>query len=163
MLYLKLNTENQPSEYPFTEEQVRADLAHVTLSDLTDIHLSPYGYALLHPTPITPPLPTTTHRVVVSGAEFDGEKWIRTYSTEEITSEVIRNLRVEEKWKSIRQTRDHYMAMTEWRIQRSLRETRMGIAVTDPITDLDALMQRLADVTIGGDPYAVSFSEVING
>lgn len=163
MLYLKLNTEGQPSEYPFTEEQVRADLSHITLAELTDVSLADHGYALLHPTSITPPLPTPTHRVIVNGAGFDGEKWVRTYATEEITSEQIKNLRIEEKWKSIRQLRDHYMAMTEWRIQRSLRETRMGITVTEPITDLDALMQRLADVTNVDDPYLVNFTDVING
>jgi hypothetical protein len=163
MLYLKFNAEGQPSEYPLTEEKVRADLSHVTLAELTDASLAAHGYALLHPTSVTPPAPSKTHRVIVNGAEFDGEKWVRTYSSEEITSEQIKNLRMENKWKSIRQLRDHYMAMTEWRIQRNLRETRMGITVTEPIADLDALMQRLADVTNVDDPYLVNFTDVING
>lgn len=69
----------------------------------------------------------------------------------------------EQLWVSVRQTRDQKMREFEWRYNRYYREQRLGIQTTDKIEDLDAYMQRLADVTkLFIEPNAVVWPEWSN-
>lgn len=57
----------------------------------------------------------------------------------------------EELLVEIRRQRDQLMADFEWRYTRHERQTRLGITPTDSLSNLDAYMQALADVTLQED------------
>lgn len=62
------------------------------------------------------------------------------------------------QWTAIRQERDRRMAEFEWRYTRYYRQERLGVnPTTDQITNLDAYMQALADITQQTDPFNISW------
>lgn len=63
--------------------------------------------------------------------------------------------RKQAKWCDVRATRDKRMSLFEWRYNRFYREQRLGIPTTDNISELDAYMQALANITEQTDPYSI--------
>lgn len=61
------------------------------------------------------------------------------------------------QWRNIRAHRDSLMQAMEWRIQRYARQTRMGVAPTDDIQQIDNYMQQLSDITQCDDPDTIEW------
>ena len=54
------------------------------------------------------------------------------------------------------------MAYHDWRVLRNQRETRLGLTVTEDIADIDAEMQKLANVTENyNDPYLIDWDNLV--
>lgn len=61
----------------------------------------------------------------------------------------------ERLWDAIRIQRDRKMNEFEWRYNRYLRETRLGLETSDDIEKLDSYMNALADVTKQENPLRI--------
>ena len=62
------------------------------------------------------------------------------------------------KFNNKRLKRDKLIVDMEWRVMRNLSEVRLGITTTsDLISDLDAYMKKLRDITTQEDPYNISW------
>lgn len=62
---------------------------------------------------------------------------------------------MEEKWTRVRKERNRRMDIFERRISRYHRQLRLGETPTDTLSELDAYMQALADITLQEDPDAI--------
>lgn len=162
MLYLRLDSNDNPVEYPLEERHLRAALSNASLPEvLTRDVINPLGYDFLYPA--TDPLPqeTATHRAVITGcAQGEDGIWRREYSLQEITEDRVRNFRLDRKWAEVRLYRDQLMRLLDWRIARNQRETRLGLETTEDIADLDNMMQQLADIGDADDPFLINFNEI---
>ena len=162
MLYLKLDTNNQPERLGLEERHVRSELSHVSLPDLlTDEVLEPYGYSRLYMTEVTLPQVTKTHRVIVTGADWDGEKWVRVYDLEEITDEVIIKNRLDRKWAELKSHRSAAITHLQQEIDKTLRQQRMGETPDSDIAALDKTVKKWADITKLDDPFLVNLEEYV--
>lgn len=163
MLYLRLDENDNPVEYPLDERQLRAALSTATLPEVIyREHIVHLGYDFLYPTNDPMPQVTKTHRLKITGCAKDEiGKWIRVYGLEEITNEREKNWRLEKKWEEVRLYRDNMMRILDWRINRNLREQRLGLTTTEDIAVLDNMMQQLADIGQADDPFLISFSEIV--
>jgi len=126
------------TEYPTTEIPERIRLSNGSTrtdsSTFTSDELVDAGYVeVSNP----PDFNQETHKLVWSGIEW------QTISLTE--SEI--SARNAKRWQEIRETRDVKIKEIEWRVMRNLSETRQGLDTTDNITDLDAYIQALRDIT----------------
>jgi hypothetical protein len=75
------------------------------------------------------------------------------FTPEEIELQRLANLAT--RWAEVRIERDQRMKDFEWHYTRYERQTRLSLPTTDNISDLDAYMQALADITLQSDPYNI--------
>jgi len=153
-------------EWPLTEEQLRARFAHTILpKNINAMVLAGTEYVAVPASTVEEDMPqqTKTHKLGPTGLEFvEGTGWVRTYALVEITDLDEASKRVTRKWASIRKHRDDLMAYHDWRVLRNQRETRLGLTVTEDIADIDAEMQKLANVTENyNDPYLIDWDNLV--
>lgn len=74
---------------------------------------------------------------------WDSKGWIDPRTPEQVAKQ---------KWAQVRAQRDRLMDLFEWRIARYRRQVRQGQQPTDVLSELDAYMQALADITEQPDP-----------
>lgn len=65
------------------------------------------------------------------------------------------------RWSIVRQERDQLMKDFDWRYQRYERQVRLNLPTIDVLTDLDAYMQALADITNQEDPFNITWPTYI--
>lgn len=60
-------------------------------------------------------------------------------------------------WEEIRRIRDEKIKDVEWRYNRLARQQRLNLVTTDDISELDAYVQALADITDQEDPNNITW------
>lgn len=158
MLFCRVE-EGVAVQYPLTERQVRQALGDYSLPQhLTNVVLEPLGFAVLEEMrPDNIPQVTKDINIALSGV-FQNEEgnWERVYTTVPVPDD-IREVRLQRKWREVREKRDVLMADIDWRILRHTRQVRLGIEPSDDLASLDTYMQALADITLADDPFTVEF------
>ena len=136
--------QGEPKELPFkirlSNGNVRTDPSSFTDEEIAD---AGYVYAGFAP----------AHNTETQKAAWNGTAWI-------VSDKTAEELQAEQDvlWDEIREQRDEKINSFEWRISRYLSETRQGISpTTDTITELDAYMQSLRDITSQTDPRSISW------
>lgn len=112
-----------------TETQKLGDPFHWFENDI--------AYESLHVISLPPPPPPTV------------------YTEEELEAQRVGA--IAERWKYVREERDLLMKAFEWRYQRYDREVRLNLSTTDNLSNMDAYMQALADITTQSDPFNLTW------
>lgn len=136
--------QGEPKELPFkirlSDGSVRTDPSSFTEDEIADVGYVFAGFPPAHD--------GTTQKVTWSGTA-----WVVSDKTEA-------ELKAEQDvlWDEIRDQRKQKINAVEWRISRWLSETRQGVSpTTDTISELDAYMQALRDITKQSDPTSISW------
>jgi len=136
--------QGEPKELPFkirlSDGSVRTDPSSFTEDEIADVGYVFAGFAPAHD--------GTTQKVT-----WNGTAWVVSDKTEA-------ELKAEQDvlWDEIRDQRKQKIDAVEWRISRWLSETRQGVSpTTDTISELDAYMQALRDITKQSDPTNISW------
>ena len=114
-------------------------------STFTDAEISDAGYVGVE---TAPSYNSRTQRL-----DWTGSEWSVVGLT---TSEIA--YATENQWALVRSDRDQMIKNIEWKISRNLSEVRLGVTTTtDSISDLDAYIQSLRDITNQSDPYNITW------
>jgi hypothetical protein len=130
-----------PNRITLSNGRTRTDPSTFTVEEIADA-----GYVLVD----TPPDINDRNKSLI----WTGIEW----KVQDKTSEQI-EIETSEKWSEIRSARDELMKSFEWRYNRHFREQRLNITLTDSLSNLDAYMQALADVTSQEDPFNIAWPQ----
>lgn len=165
MFYAKIEN-GIPIEYPITEKELRLKLSQVSLPvQITASSLEGLPYVLVKEGSVEDfPKETKEMRVVIGNIFYDNDEniWKREYILEKIEDENYKCVRLDRKWREIRDKRDKLMNDFDWRISRYHREVLLGMPPKEDINILNNYMQSLADITKIDDPFLVVFPELPN-
>jgi hypothetical protein len=140
MLYSHNNQYPRPLPYRIvlSDGRTRTDHSSFTAEELLDA-----GYALA-------PNPPEISQLQV--LEWAGTSWaVRDKTSDELLSDR------ENQWYNIRNMRDKMLAAVDWRYLRLASQTRLGVATSDTLEQLDAYAQALRDVTQQADPLNIQW------
>lgn len=136
--------QGEPKELPYKIFLSNGD-DRTDPSSFTDEEIADAGYVFAG----FPP----EHNSETQKATWSGTAWVVSDRTAEELQAVQDLL-----WAEIRQQRDEKINDFEWRVSRYLSETRQGISpTTDTISELDAYMQALRNITDQTDPSNISW------
>lgn len=132
-----------PERIRLSDGNTRTDSSTFTTDELADA-----GYVYVDN---APSYDSETQKIT-----WDGSSWQVVSLTESELADIQKSL-----WDEIRLTRKIKIDEIEWRIFRNLSETRLGITTaTDNISELDAYMQSLRDITNISNPHDVVWPDV---
>ncbi len=155
MLYARISEDGTVLKWPVKEETLRQVLSNVTLPKfINDEVLAGTGFVAV-PAVLKTEIPPETkdQKVQLSNTlVLDNGQYKRQYILVDVPA-YVHPLRLERKWRQLREQRDKRMADFDWRIARLQRQLRLGETPVDDITVLDAHMKALADMTACDDPF----------
>lgn len=133
-------SEGLPHRIRLSNGSTRTDSSTFTEEEILDA-----GYVSVD---APPTYENKTHRL-----DWTGSEWSVVGLT---TSEIA--YATENQWALVRSDRDQMIKNIEWKISRNLSEVRLGVTTTtDSISDLDAYIQSLRDITNQSDPYNITW------
>ena len=155
MLYARISEDGTVLKWPVKEETLRQVLSNITLPKfINDEVLAGTGFVAV-PAVLKTEIPPETkdQKVQLSNTlVLDNGQYKRQYILVDVPA-YVHPLRLERKWRQLREQRDKRMADFDWRIARLQRQLRLGETPVDDITVLDAYMKALADMTACDDPF----------